>query len=213
MSLQPITQEDPNNQDEEFECSEGFSYEDVSNQQPETRLQQTCHRRGNEGGMLMVNIVPVKDAVTFKHTGGAGENFDVPFVLHLWPSILLRNLLPYPISYKLKVRCASLSLLRWVFVDWVGLHTSLFLQHSYSYQLVVAVTLNTTACTLVRSRKLTTMVLVIQNVHMIQYDVIYPILLNTIMSYKLHVKFLFIFFQGFVRIIAKLLLHLVSQSS
>ena len=51
----------------------------------------------------MINIVPVKDAVTFKHTGGVGENFDVPFVLHLWPSILLRNLLPYPISYKLKV--------------------------------------------------------------------------------------------------------------
>lgn len=51
----------------------------------------------------MVNIVPVKDAVTFKDTGGVGENFDVPFVLHLWPSILLRNLLPYPISYELKV--------------------------------------------------------------------------------------------------------------
>lgn len=61
----------------------------------------------------MVNMVPVKDAVTFKHTGDVGENFDVPFVLHLWPSILLRNLLPYPISYKLKVGCVSLSLLIW----------------------------------------------------------------------------------------------------
>uniref|UniRef100_A0A673CJN2 Vacuolar protein sorting 13 homolog A n=1 Tax=Sphaeramia orbicularis TaxID=375764 RepID=A0A673CJN2_9TELE len=57
----------------------------------------------DEGGVMTVNIVPLKDAVTFKHTGGAGENFDVPFVLHLWPSILLRNLLPYPITYKLKV--------------------------------------------------------------------------------------------------------------
>ncbi|XP_045891706.1 vacuolar protein sorting-associated protein 13A isoform X2 [Micropterus dolomieu] len=99
LSLQPITEDDT---DSQFECSEGFSYEDVSNQQPETRLQQTCRRRGDQGGVLMVNIVPVKDAVTFKHTGGVGENFDVPFVLHLWPSILLRNLLPYPISYKLK---------------------------------------------------------------------------------------------------------------
>lgn len=52
---------------------------------------------------MMVNMVPLRDAVTFKHTGGVGDNFDVPFVLHLWPSILLRNLLPYPISYKLKV--------------------------------------------------------------------------------------------------------------
>ncbi|CAJ1068435.1 vacuolar protein sorting-associated protein 13A isoform X2 [Xyrichtys novacula] len=102
LSLQPMTEDDTGSEDEQFECSEGFSYEDVSNQQPETRLQQTCRRRGDQGGVMIANIVPVKDSVTFKHTGGAGENFDVPFVLHLWPSILLRNLLPYPISYKLK---------------------------------------------------------------------------------------------------------------
>uniref|UniRef100_A0A8C9YW33 Vacuolar protein sorting 13 homolog A n=1 Tax=Sander lucioperca TaxID=283035 RepID=A0A8C9YW33_SANLU len=102
LSLQPITEDDADDQGEQFECSEGFSYEDVSNQQPETCLKQTCHRRGDQGGVLMVNMVPLKDAVTFKHTGVVGENFDVPFVLHLWPSMLLRNLLPYPISYKLK---------------------------------------------------------------------------------------------------------------
>uniref|UniRef100_A0A8C4FH35 Vacuolar protein sorting 13 homolog A n=1 Tax=Dicentrarchus labrax TaxID=13489 RepID=A0A8C4FH35_DICLA len=101
LSLQPITEDD--NQGEQFECSEGFCYEDFSKEQPEARLQQTCRRCGNQGGVMMVNIVPVKDAVTFKDTGGVGENFDVPFVLHLWPSILLRNLLPYPISYELKV--------------------------------------------------------------------------------------------------------------
>uniref|UniRef100_A0A671VJ44 Vacuolar protein sorting 13 homolog A n=1 Tax=Sparus aurata TaxID=8175 RepID=A0A671VJ44_SPAAU len=77
-----------------------------------------CHKHGTHltsphllsaGGVLMVNIVPVKDAVTFKHTGDVGENFDVPFVLHLWPSVLLRNLLPYPISYALKVGCETLN--------------------------------------------------------------------------------------------------------
>uniref|UniRef100_A0A3Q1IKJ5 Uncharacterized protein n=1 Tax=Anabas testudineus TaxID=64144 RepID=A0A3Q1IKJ5_ANATE len=97
LCLRPVTE------GEQFEVSEGFSYEDVSNQQPETHLQQTCHRCGNQDGVMMINIVPVKDAVTFKHTREAGENFDVPFVLHLWPSFLLRNLLPYPITYKLKV--------------------------------------------------------------------------------------------------------------
>uniref|UniRef100_A0A4W6GBS7 Vacuolar protein sorting 13 homolog A n=1 Tax=Lates calcarifer TaxID=8187 RepID=A0A4W6GBS7_LATCA len=102
LSLQPITEDDDDNQLAQFECSEGFSYEDFSNQQPETRLQQTCRRRGNQGGVMMINIVPVKDTVTFKHTGDIGENFDVPFVLHLWPSVLLRNLLPYPITYELK---------------------------------------------------------------------------------------------------------------
>uniref|UniRef100_H3C456 Vacuolar protein sorting 13 homolog A n=1 Tax=Tetraodon nigroviridis TaxID=99883 RepID=H3C456_TETNG len=100
LSLQPVLED--SDQNEQFECSEGFSYEDVSIEQPEKRLRQTCRRRGDQGGVLIVNMVPVKDAVTFKHTGDAGENFDVPFVLHLWPSILLRNLLPYPISYKLK---------------------------------------------------------------------------------------------------------------
>lgn len=112
LSLQPVLE--VSDQDEQFECSEGFSYEDVSIEQPEKRLRQTCRRRGDQGGVLMVSMVPVKDAVTFKHTGDVGENFDVPFVLHLWPSILLRNLLPYPISYKLKVGRVWLSLLFWV---------------------------------------------------------------------------------------------------
>lgn len=111
LSLQPVLED--NDQDEQFECSEGFSYEDVSIEQPEKCLRQTCRRRGGQEGVLMVNMVPVKDAVTFKHTGDVGENFDVPFVLHLWPSILLRNLLPYPISYKLKVGCIWFSLLCW----------------------------------------------------------------------------------------------------
>ncbi|KAM9858498.1 intermembrane lipid transfer protein VPS13A [Aulostomus maculatus] len=102
LSLQPVTEEDAGSEAEQFEISQGFSYEDVSNQPPETCLQQTCRHRGEQGGVLMVNMVPVKDTVTFKHTGDVGENFDVPFVLHLWPPILLRNLLPYAISYTLK---------------------------------------------------------------------------------------------------------------
>ncbi|KAL6114111.1 vps13a [Pungitius sinensis] len=107
LSLQPITEDDADDQAEQFECSEGFSYEEFSNLQPETCLKQSCRRRGDQGGVMMVNMVPLRDAVTFKHSGGVGDNFDVPFVLHLWPSILLRNLLPYPISYKLKDSGAS----------------------------------------------------------------------------------------------------------
>lgn len=103
LSLQPVLQEDAESQGEHFDCSEGFSYDDVSSQQQETHLQQTCRRHGEHGGVLTVNMVPVKDSVTFKRTGGVGDNFDVPYVLHLWPSVLLRNLLPYPIDYKLKV--------------------------------------------------------------------------------------------------------------
>lgn len=86
--------------------SEGFSYEDVSNLQPGKELKQTCRRRGEQRGGMTINFVPLKEAVTFKHTIGIGDLFDMPFVLHLWPSVLLRNLLPHPIAYKLKVRCA-----------------------------------------------------------------------------------------------------------
>ncbi|XP_062237859.1 vacuolar protein sorting-associated protein 13A isoform X1 [Platichthys flesus] len=101
LSLQPITEEGTEDQVAQYECSEGFSYDDVSNQQPETRIQQTCCLRGSQGGVMTINIVPLKDAVTFKHTGSIGENFDVPFVLHLWPSFLLHNMLPYPLAYDL----------------------------------------------------------------------------------------------------------------
>uniref|UniRef100_A0AAX7V420 Vacuolar protein sorting 13 homolog A n=1 Tax=Astatotilapia calliptera TaxID=8154 RepID=A0AAX7V420_ASTCA len=93
---------DSYSQGEQYDCSEGFSYEDINNLEPEKRLQQICRRRGNQGGVMTINIVPLKDAVTCKETGDVGENFDVPFVLHLWPSILLRNLLPYTITYSLK---------------------------------------------------------------------------------------------------------------
>lgn len=104
LSLQPITKDDADNQVPLFECSEGFSYEDVCNQHQEVHLQQTCLHRGNQLDRIMINIVPLKDTVTFNDTGGIGENFDMPLVLHLWPFILLRNLLPYSITYELKVR-------------------------------------------------------------------------------------------------------------
>ncbi|XP_031686198.1 vacuolar protein sorting-associated protein 13A isoform X2 [Oncorhynchus kisutch] len=96
LRLQPVTEGD-----DQYDCSEGFSYELVS-QQPGARVQQTCHRHGDSAGVLMVNIVPLKDTVTSQHTGMAGENFDEPYILHLWPSVLLRNLLPYPITYRLQ---------------------------------------------------------------------------------------------------------------
>ncbi|XP_023200047.1 vacuolar protein sorting-associated protein 13A isoform X2 [Xiphophorus maculatus] len=103
LSLQPTTEETAEDDGKQFDVSEGFSYEDFFNHNPATRLQQKCRRRGDESGIMMIiNMVPVKDTVTCKETGDIGENCDIPFVLHLWPSVLLRNLLPYPIAYKLK---------------------------------------------------------------------------------------------------------------
>uniref|UniRef100_A0A8C5DBC6 Vacuolar protein sorting 13 homolog A n=1 Tax=Gouania willdenowi TaxID=441366 RepID=A0A8C5DBC6_GOUWI len=112
LSLQPVVENNSVEAGEQFECSEGFSYEDVRIEQPETRLQQTCRQSGDRGSVMKINMVPFKDSVTFKHTGDVGENFDVPYVLHLWPSILLRNLLPYSISYKVKVRSVTTKMTR-----------------------------------------------------------------------------------------------------
>lgn len=103
LNLQPILEDTTEDDGKQFELSEGFSYEDILNRDTVARLQQTCRQRGEESGLITINIVPVKDTVTCKEMGDIGENFDVPFVLHLWPSVLLRNLLPYPIAYKLKV--------------------------------------------------------------------------------------------------------------
>ncbi|XP_037536948.1 vacuolar protein sorting-associated protein 13A [Nematolebias whitei] len=100
LSLQPVI--DDGADAHQFEMSEGFSYEDVSNLQPGIGLKQTCRRRGEQHGGMTIKFVPLKEAVTFKHTIGNGDLFDMPFVLHLWPSVLLRNLLPHPIAYKLK---------------------------------------------------------------------------------------------------------------
>ncbi|XP_077456591.1 intermembrane lipid transfer protein VPS13A isoform X1 [Stigmatopora argus] len=92
LSLQPVTADE----NEQFECSECFSYDDINLQKP-----KMCRSSGNRGSVLTVNIVPVKDEVTFKDMGNVGNNFDVPVVIHLWPCVLLRNLLPYTITYKL----------------------------------------------------------------------------------------------------------------
>ncbi len=51
--------------------------------------------------MLKVNMIPVPDALMSHSTE---EEFDKPIILHLWPTVLLRNLLPYPITFKIKVQ-------------------------------------------------------------------------------------------------------------
>ncbi|XP_015249617.1 PREDICTED: vacuolar protein sorting-associated protein 13A isoform X2 [Cyprinodon variegatus] len=102
LSLQPIMENATADEGNQFDLSGGFSYEDICNLEPNSHLKQTCRCRSDESTLMTINIVPVKDTVSCKETGDIGENFDVPFVLHLWPSVLLRNLLPYPIAYKLK---------------------------------------------------------------------------------------------------------------
>uniref|UniRef100_A0A671TE89 Vacuolar protein sorting 13 homolog A n=1 Tax=Sinocyclocheilus anshuiensis TaxID=1608454 RepID=A0A671TE89_9TELE len=93
LSLQPVTEGE-----EQYDHSEGFTYNEV-NQKLGECLEKTCHHHGDSAQMLKVNMVPLPDTVMSHSTE---EEFDKPVILHLWPTVLLRNLLPYPITFKIK---------------------------------------------------------------------------------------------------------------
>uniref|UniRef100_A0A8D2NBI0 Vacuolar protein sorting 13 homolog A n=1 Tax=Zonotrichia albicollis TaxID=44394 RepID=A0A8D2NBI0_ZONAL len=63
-------------------------------------LQRKCQSVKSTNHSLIINIVPVKDALTTSL--GAEDEWDFPYVVHLWPSVLLRNLLPYQITYSVE---------------------------------------------------------------------------------------------------------------
>uniref|UniRef100_A0A8C2C2B0 Vacuolar protein sorting 13 homolog A n=1 Tax=Cyprinus carpio TaxID=7962 RepID=A0A8C2C2B0_CYPCA len=75
---------------EQYDRSEGFAYTEV-NQKPGECLVKTCHHHEDSARMLKVNMVPVPDTLMSHSTE---EEYDKPIILHLWPTVLLRNLLP-----------------------------------------------------------------------------------------------------------------------
>ncbi|XP_023658646.1 intermembrane lipid transfer protein VPS13A isoform X2 [Paramormyrops kingsleyae] len=92
LCLQPITE------GENYSCSEGFNYELIS-QHIGQGMGQTCRHIVVNGRAIVVNLVPMRDTLTIQSTE---DVFDEPYVLHLWPTVLLRNLLPYPITFSLQ---------------------------------------------------------------------------------------------------------------
>ncbi|XP_061117583.1 vacuolar protein sorting-associated protein 13A isoform X1 [Conger conger] len=123
LSLQPVTETET---EEEFEVSEGFCYEDMGNHVG-LCVQQSCRRASDPDCVMMVNMVPHKDLLTCHESHeahGVEEAFDVPYILHLWPTVLLRNLLPYPLTFCLEEN---------------GEHASSTLQEGHSAQLHAAV--------------------------------------------------------------------------
>ncbi len=92
--------------EEQYDRSEGFTYTEVI-QKPGECLEKTCRHHGDSTQMLKVNMIPVPDALMSHSTE---EEFDKPIILHLWPTVLLRNLLPYPITFTITVHETSQSL-------------------------------------------------------------------------------------------------------
>uniref|UniRef100_A0AAR2KW21 Vacuolar protein sorting 13 homolog A n=1 Tax=Pygocentrus nattereri TaxID=42514 RepID=A0AAR2KW21_PYGNA len=88
---------------EEF-CVPLGSYKSVTAEsKPDECIERMCHHHSNGAHVFKVNMVSVRDTVT---SHSSQEEFDKPYVLHLWPTVVLRNLLPYPITYSLLVRPA-----------------------------------------------------------------------------------------------------------
>uniref|UniRef100_A0A8B9FZR9 Vacuolar protein sorting 13 homolog A n=1 Tax=Amazona collaria TaxID=241587 RepID=A0A8B9FZR9_9PSIT len=96
LSLQPLANE--NGVDGEYDLCEGITFDEIM-KNVDSLLQRKCQSVRSSNHSLIINIVPVKDMLT---TSLCTDQWDFPYVVHLWPSVLLRNLLPYQITYSLE---------------------------------------------------------------------------------------------------------------
>ncbi|KAM4752822.1 intermembrane lipid transfer protein VPS13A isoform 1-T1 [Cyanocitta cristata] len=97
LSLQPLANE--NGVGGEYDMCEGITFDDIM-KNVDSLLQRKCQSVRSTNHSLIINIVPVKDSLTSSLC--AEDEWDFPYVVHLWPSVLLRNLLPYQITYSVE---------------------------------------------------------------------------------------------------------------
>ncbi|XP_056379493.1 intermembrane lipid transfer protein VPS13A isoform X1 [Hyla sarda] len=87
LCLNPVT--------EEYEKCEGIDFEEFLKNEG-SLLGRKCQSRENNSDSFIVNIVPVMDTlISFACTD---EKWDLPYIVHLWPSVVVQNLLPYQIT-------------------------------------------------------------------------------------------------------------------
>uniref|UniRef100_A0A8D0FP46 Vacuolar protein sorting 13 homolog A n=1 Tax=Strix occidentalis caurina TaxID=311401 RepID=A0A8D0FP46_STROC len=97
LSLQPLANE--SGVDGEYDMCEGITFDEIM-KNVDSLLQRKCQSVRSTNHSLIINIVPVKDMLTSSLC--ADDQWDFPYVVHLWPSVLLRNLLPYQITYSVE---------------------------------------------------------------------------------------------------------------
>uniref|UniRef100_A0A8C0FP74 Vacuolar protein sorting 13 homolog A n=1 Tax=Bubo bubo TaxID=30461 RepID=A0A8C0FP74_BUBBB len=85
--------------DGEYDMCEGITFDEIM-KNVDSLLQRKCQSVRSTNHSLIINIVPVKDVLTSSLC--ADDQWDFPYVVHLWPSVLLRNLLPYQITYSVE---------------------------------------------------------------------------------------------------------------
>ncbi|XP_053148105.1 intermembrane lipid transfer protein VPS13A isoform X2 [Hemicordylus capensis] len=97
LFFRPVTEE--NSISQEYETSEGVSFDEIV-KNFDRSLQKKCQPIKSSNHPLIINIVPVQD--TLITSVCTDDQWDLPYIVHLWPSVVLRNLLPYQIAYSLE---------------------------------------------------------------------------------------------------------------
>uniref|UniRef100_A0A8B9CJP4 Vacuolar protein sorting 13 homolog A n=1 Tax=Anser brachyrhynchus TaxID=132585 RepID=A0A8B9CJP4_9AVES len=85
--------------DAEYDLCEGITFDEIM-KNVDSLLQRKCQSVRSTNHSFVINIVIAKDTLT--STLCADDQWDFPYVVHLWPSVLLRNLLPYHITYSVE---------------------------------------------------------------------------------------------------------------
>ncbi|ETE71307.1 Vacuolar protein sorting-associated protein 13A, partial [Ophiophagus hannah] len=97
LFFRPVIDEDETS--EEYESSEGVSFDEMV-KNFDKLLQKKCRSLKSPNHPLIINIVPMQD--TLITSTCTDDLWDLPYVVHLWSSVILRNLLPYQIAYSLE---------------------------------------------------------------------------------------------------------------
>ncbi|XP_073908196.1 intermembrane lipid transfer protein VPS13A isoform X3 [Castor canadensis] len=83
--------------DEDYQMCEEIDFEEMI-QNEGTFLKRRCRSLTPSKRSFYINIVPEPDNLTSLSVYSE-DGWDLPYIMHLWPPILLRNLLPYKIAY------------------------------------------------------------------------------------------------------------------
>lgn len=105
-------------EDADYQVCEGIDFEEMIKQDG-TSFKKKCKPINPSKKPFIINIVPEKDNLTYMSVYSE-DRWDLPYIIHLWPPILLRNLLPYKIAYYIEV-------------SWCFLMPSCLLFCSFSY--------------------------------------------------------------------------------
>ncbi|XP_062985430.1 intermembrane lipid transfer protein VPS13A isoform X2 [Elgaria multicarinata webbii] len=92
----------------EYTSSEGVSFDEMV-KNFDKLLQKKCQPKKSNSHPLIINIVPMQD--TLISSACTDDQWDLPYIVHLWPSVVLRNLLPYQITYSLEGHSTTCSTL------------------------------------------------------------------------------------------------------